>query len=367
MRIAHLTTVHGPGDIRIFHKQCRSLSEAGHDILLVVPHTQDETIDGVRLRALKEPGSRMDRAIRTARQLIGILLEERPDVCHFHDPELVPTGLLLKAAGFNVVYDVHEDSAEKLRERGWLPGVLRPILPPLFRGLERVAAHLFDANVCATPDLASRFPGRNTITVRNFPRAELIEQSRPVESYRPENRILIYTGGWTPHRGVEQIVAALEFVETPQVRLVVIGKRHDEVYQRARRMPGFPLVDYRGEVPHDHAVKLLQRSAVGLVCNQPRHGYDRALPNKLFEYMATGLPVVASHFDRWREIVEETGAGLTVDPEDPRDIAVAVDHLLRDSDLRRRMGEHGRTAVESCYNWQREESKLIGLYEGLGR
>lgn len=366
MKIAHLTTVHGPFDVRIFQKQCRSLSRAGHEVVLVAPHERDETVEGVRIRALGErPRSRFTRATQTTARLVRIIAEERPDVCHFHDPELVLAGLLLKAAGHVVVYDVHENSAEKLRERGWLPSPFRSVLSLLFRGLERLSSHFFDANVCATPDLADRFPDSRTITVRNYPPSELTELPLPEKCYTPGNRTLIYTGGWTPHRGVEEIVAALAFIQIADVRLIVIGGSDESVLERARKLPGFRSVEYPGVVPHDHAVELVRASAVGLVCNQPRHGYDRALPNKLFEYMAAGLPVVASSFKHWVEIVEGNEAGLTVDPEDPRAIARAVERLLGDAELRRSMGERGRTAVRERYNWSREEKKLLHLYEGL--
>lgn len=365
MKVAHLTTVHGPFDIRIYQKECRSLAAAGHEVVLVAPHDRDERVGGVMIRALPRPENRVERVFLTGLRLMRVVIGERPRVCHLHDPELVPIGLLLKAMGYTVVYDIHENSAEKLRERGWLPAPLRPVGPPLFAALERLATRIFDANVCATVDLTRELPERKTVAVHNYPRAELAAEPLSEESYAPDNRTLIYTGGWTAHRGVEQLVEAMRFVRTPGARLVVLGRRDPEVYERARRSGGFEAVEDVGTVPYEEVVDRLSRSAVGLVCNQPRHGYDRALPNKLFEYMAAGLPVVSSDFPHWRKIVRDSKAGLTVDPTDPREIAGAVDRLLADPDLRRRMGKHGRDAVRERYSWTGEERKLLDLYRGL--
>ena len=86
---------------------------------------------------------------------------------------------------------------------------------------------------------------------------------------------------------------------------------------------------------------------------------------KLFEYMAAGLPVVASDFPLWRAIVEEAGCGLTVDPLRPDAIAEAVDRLLTDHSLAAEMGRRGRAAVEARYHWGTQADKLLALYARL--
>ena len=92
-----------------------------------------------------------------------------------------------------------------------------------------------------------------------------------------------------------------------------------------------------------------------------------AQPNKMFEYMSAGIPVIASDFARWREVIDEKDCGLCVDPLDSLAIARAIDELIINPDKAQRMGENGRSAVESQYNWPAEEKKLLSFYSSISQ
>ena len=100
---------------------------------------------------------------------------------------------------------------------------------------------------------------------------------------------------------------------------------------------------------------------------RPAPNNIEAQPNKLFEYMAAGIPVVASDFALWRAIVDDTGCGLLADPCDPNAIATAVAYLLSHDREAEAMGRRGREAVARRYNWSAEEPKLLHLYADLAR
>lgn len=104
---------------------------------------------------------------------------------------------------------------------------------------------------------------------------------------------------------------------------------------------------------------------MGLVTLAPIPNYIESYPTKLFEYMAAGVPVVASDFPLWRSIVDGAGCGLLVDPADPQQIADAIDWLIDHPEEAARMGENGRRAAHDTYNWQGEASKLRALYAKL--
>ena len=97
----------------------------------------------------------------------------------------------------------------------------------------------------------------------------------------------------------------------------------------------------------------------------PTPNYVDALPIKLFEYMAAGMPVIASDFPVWREIVDDAGCGLLVDPRDPAAIAAAVNELMADEPRMRALGESGKQAVLNKYSWAAEADKLVKLYATL--
>jgi len=176
MKVVHLTSAHGAFDVRIFYKECVSIARAGHEVVLVVPHEHDEAAHGVQVRAVPPvTGGRLSRMTRTVWRVFRQALRERGDIYHFHDPELLPVGVLLKLLQRRVVYDVHENYPATIRRKEWLPAALRPPLAWGFEVLERCAAMCFDGVVAVNDDIAARFPARKTIQVRNY---AIIEQTR---------------------------------------------------------------------------------------------------------------------------------------------------------------------------------------------
>jgi glycosyltransferase involved in cell wall biosynthesis len=134
---------------------------------------------------------------------------------------------------------------------------------------------------------------------------------------------------------------------------------------RLRGLQGWNRVDYRGVLPRDAVVRMLAEVRLGLVLFHPRPNHVESQPNKLFEYMAAGLPVVASAFPLWQEIVEGAQCGLAVDPLDPRAIAEAIHWLLAHPAEAETMGHQGRAAVRDRFNWPREEATLLACYRRI--
>lgn len=365
--IVHLTTVHLPFDTRIFQKECRTLAQSGYKVSLIATHPKIETVDGVEIVPLPRFRSRGFRILLSPWAAFRVARQLQADLYHFHDPELLLTGVLLKwTTKAKVIYDVHENHPKKIQARSWLPRPFKKIVSLILTIIERLSIKTFDAIVAVTEHIAARFPASKTIIVKNYPLLKMTENKTDGTQYETNNHTLIYTGGWTDHRGIYQVVQALEHVTTPDVKLILLGRVIDaHVQEKAKALPGYSKVEYLGLVPYKQLYSLLQTVAVGFVCNQAVHDYDLAQPNKLFEYMSTGLPIIASHFPLWQEIVEGNTCGLTVDSTKPKEIAKAVDYLLSNADLRKEMGENGYKAVNDIYNWGIEGEKLLDLYKGL--
>jgi glycosyltransferase involved in cell wall biosynthesis len=365
--IVHLTTVHGPFDTRIFQKECRTLAETGHCVALIAPHTCHETVDGVEIVPLPRIAQRAARILLVPWRAFRAARARPADLYHFHDPELLPVGVLLKwTTHARVVYDAHENYARRMSGRHWMPRLLRPILPRLVGEVERWAVRRLDAVVCATEHIAAQFPHTRTAVVKNYPLLKMSPPAPDPAQFDAHNVTVIYTGGWTEHRGVYQLVQAMQHVKTPGACLIVLGKCVSPALQRrAQSLPGYARVDYRGTVPFEQVYLHMRRAAIGLVCNQPQHDYEMSQPNKLFEYMSAGSPVIASHFPLWKEVVEGNNCGLTVDPTQPEAIAYTIDYLLARPERREKMGRNGLKAIQTTYSWQAEAKKLVILYEEL--
>jgi glycosyltransferase involved in cell wall biosynthesis len=166
-------------------------------------------------------------------------------------------------------------------------------------------------------------------------------------------------------RGFREAVKAMSLLPTSlEANLVFAGEFAPELHQEASLNDRVELLGYVGRA---EVAELLGRARVGLDLVHPVRNYLRALPTKLFEYMCAGIPAVVSDLPSRREIVEDAGCGLLVDPLDPKQIANAIEYLLTHPDEAQKMGERGQVAVKKNYKWDAEALKLLAFYESLSQ
>jgi glycosyltransferase involved in cell wall biosynthesis len=366
IKICILTTVHPPFDTRIFHKQAKTLVKAGYEVTLIAQHERSELVDGVKIIALPKPRNRVARMLCLSWRAFRLARRERAAIYHFHDPELIPVGLLLKLRGKRVIYDVHEDVPKQILSKEWIPRPLRRFMAGAARVAGALASWAFDGIVAATPAIAKRFPASKTVLVQNFPILnELVAlNSTPYQS-RPAK--IIYVGGITAIRGIREMVQAMSLVpESLNARLVLVGEFSPQSLEaEVSSLPGWERIEFVGWQNRASVARLLGEARAGLVVLHPRPNYLEAWPVKLFEYMCAGLPVIASDFPLWREIVEGERCGLLVDPLDPAAITKAIQWILEHPEEAEAMGRRGQKAVFDRYNWDTEAAKLIALYRRL--
>lgn len=364
-KVVIVTTVHGPFDVRIFHKQARALAEAGHSVSLIARAPEARTIDGVRLIALPEPRGRLDRGSRLAAIALRLALSEDADVYHLHDPELIWVGLALKLRGKRVVYDVHEELA-LMKDRAYVPAWARGVLTAGLWLFERLAETAFDAIVAATPLIAEHFRPAKTVIVRNTPRAsELAPAGEAPFAERPMR--VAYVGGLAAYHNVGGMIDAMRRLPPALgARLSLGGDFRDPAAEaRARAQPGAERVDFEGWADRDKVVSILGQARVGLVVYLPTENVRRSDPIKFLEMMAAGLPLVATDVPRWRGLIERHDCGILVDAADPGAIAEAVGGLLADPERAEAMGRRGREAVLKDHEWAADEARLLALYARL--
>lgn len=368
-KVTHLTSAHSPTDTRIFLKECQSLAELGCETVLVAPHDADEVRNGVQIRSVRSAGgSRLTRMTKTVYRVYKAALCEGADLYHFHDPELVPVGIALRLRGKKVVYDVHEDLPRQILTKAWIPKGVRRAISILAQAGEWIAARVLSGLVVVTPAILERFSEQNSVLVQNFPvHREVVRSELPPMSERPAN--VAYVGGIRAIRGIREMVEAVGLASeksAEQVQMVLAGKfAREQTEAEVRQMPEWEKVDYRGWVDRDELARLFRRVRAGLVLYHPAPNHVSAQPNKLFEYMAAGLPVIASDFPLWREIVQDAECGLVVDPLDPEAIAEAIEWIVDHPQLAREMGKRGRDAVLERYNWETEFERLLSFYQQL--
>jgi glycosyltransferase involved in cell wall biosynthesis len=363
LRIRHLTSVHRVDDNRIWYRECRDLAAAGHDVALIVGKPQIGPLDGVPVIGVGSPRSRIDRATRVVWKVFRAARRERAEIYHFHDPELIWAGLLLKLLGQRVVYDVHEDTPKQIMDKAWIPTWARRILAAGTGLVERAAAQAFDGIVAATPSIARRFPAGKTAIVQNFPRtaAARVDGNAPAFDGRPY--AFAYTGGLKVNQGIREIVATAALLPADLGDAVLAGWTDDDALeQELRASEGWKRIRFLGLVKPDEVFDAMHNSRCGVVLSHPIGNYLESYSTKMFEYMACGIPVVVSDFPFWQQLVADADCGVTVDPLRPEGVVKAVEALCRDPEEARRLGENGRRAILERYNWENEFAKLESLY-----
>ena len=370
MRVVHISTIHRALDVRIFYKECKTLAAAGHEVHLIVSSPPSDWVDGVFFHRVDRTlnANRIQRTWRRLSSAYQQAISLKSELYHFHDPELIPIGILLKLTGAKVIYDVHEDSPQEamsLNKGRPLQGWIRFWIWTVLEGL---AKRVLDAFVCVTPTIAQNFPEKKTILVHNYPLLEeLLLVNESTIPYCARNPNIAYVGGISAIRAIREMVSAMEHLPTTvEAKMVLVGEfSPPELKAEVEQMSGWERVEFMGWQSRSIVIQQLAQARLGLVLFHPERDHIEALPNKLFEYMAAGLPIVASDFPLWREIIESLGCGLLVDPLDPRAIAQAIQYLLEHPDLAEAMGKRGQEAVQTKYNWNSEAKKLLELYSSL--
>jgi glycosyltransferase involved in cell wall biosynthesis len=370
--VLHLTSVHGSNDTRIYHRECRALTEAGYRTLLLTadPGPGPEPPGYATVRSIELPGVRLGRAVLGAWRLRGQAIASRARLIHLHDPELLALTPGLRRRGIRVVYDAHEDLVEQIQEKPWIPGWLRGAVAAVTAWLLPRLTRRLDGVVAATPDIAERHAGSRVVVVRNFPVLSELAPPEGASGLADRPPRAIYMGAvLTVTRGALEMADAAALVASEMPFELALAGRFlpSELEDEVRSRAGDATLTMLPELGREGVRAALASSRVGLVIEHPTTAYLRSLPVKMFEYMAAGLPIVASDFPLWRGIVEGAGCGILVDPRDPSAVAEAIRGLLRDPADAEAMGARGRTAAVERYDWAHEARTLTGLYEELLR
>jgi glycosyltransferase involved in cell wall biosynthesis len=362
-KVCILTTAHEAFDVRIFYKECRSLVEAGYEVYLVASHDKEETVEGVRIIPLNTGKNRIYRFFVKGWTALWKAIKLKAEVYHFHDPDLIPSGLILKLLGKKVIYDVHEDVPKDILCKEWIGNVgVRKTVSFLFSVFVKFSTLFIDRIIAATPSISRSFPETKTIVVGNVPNTTLIDKIK-VETIMKTRTAVVYAGALTKIRGIREIIEAIGILDG-LVELWLLGWWEDTEYeQECRSLKGWRHVRDFGVMSLEKTYSIMKQADTGIVNFFAIPNSIESLPNKAFEYLTCRLPMVMSEFAYWKDIFGK--CAVFVNPMDPQDIAEKIKSLAENPEHRMKLILEGRRLIENEYSWESESKKLIELYKSL--
>lgn len=365
-KVCHITSVHPRNDSRIFYKECRSLADGGFDVSLVVADgLEDETVDGIKIYNVRKGNSgRLIRMTLIVSKVFKKSLELDADIYHFHDPELLIAAYFLKRKGKVVIYDVHEDVPQDILIKTWLPFVMKKLISSLYTSIEKFVGKRLDYLITTTDFINNRVVKyqSNTICIKNYSLPDDILEN---VVWNQKSIDLCYIGGINEVRGIYEMI---NLIQGTDLKMSLSGLfENDALFTRIQSLDGWKNVTYNGYVFRNEAKQILRDSKIGLLILHPTQTHLYSLPIKLFEYMAAGLPIIASDFQNWKEIIEGNNCGYCIDPFDKKMQLEKIEFLINNPFIAQQMGRNGTIAVKEKFNWNVEAKKLVDLYLNLSK
>ena len=367
MKIIHLTSVHDRYDNRILFKQCISIMKAGRDVSLIVADGRgDEIKDGVKIYDVGTSNGRLSRMVNTTQRVYKKAIENNADVYHLHDPELIPWGIILCNLKKKVIYDMHENLPKQIRDKSWIPVLIRNVISKMIAMLERIALKKFYVIFAELSYIKEYRWLENYEVVLNLP---IYEELINLPGLSKNIFTVGYIGGVSRNRGILIAVESILQLRRKgyEIELLCVGNVSEEVESDSVFKKGIleGWVQSTGRLSPQEGLSLIAGCHLGIAVLRPIGNYVESYPTKMFEYMSMGIPVLASNFSLYSQIIDKYECGLCVNPEDIEAIKRALVFFYDNSDKAKEMGYRGQRAVQEKYNWEIEAKKLLAFYDQL--
>ena len=370
MHLTHITLNHLDHDRRL-KNQAHSAVSAKYQVLIIALGRAGELKEENALfgdvRRIFSPfvhGGPL-KFIHYNLHLFFLLWHIRTDILHAHDLWVLPAAALIAAfKKRKLVYDAHEYYA------GLMIFKKRPVRKLVWLFMESLLVKYIDALLTVSEPLAEKYRQRypnisDYRVIRNLPFREQPSLKQAMSFPRPFKHMLVYHGHLKPGRGLENLIRAMAHVEN--TGLVIIGG--GELLERIRRLvceldvsEKVIINDY---VSLESIISTSAQADIGVVLfEKTSTNYSYALPNKFFEYIMAGLPVLTSDIETLSGYVQKYDLGRTVDPSDPRLIGKTILEMTGDPEALQKWRKNAHKASEDL-NWDREAEKLLKIYEKL--
>ena len=368
IRICHLTSAHNSTDTRIFEKECTSLAKLPDCEVFLVAKGGSYDKNNVHVVGLGEsPTGRFDRMFSFSKQVVHKSLEINADIYHLHDPELLQYVGDYKKKKKLVVFDSHEDVADSILDKAYLPKFTRKPIANLYKFYSEKQLAKCDALISVTPHIVDKLKliNNNTYMITNYP---IIVANSPDLGYVPKlpMKTIIFAGGVDPQWSHDLII---DTINDLNIAYELYGSADEQYLNCLKKIQGWKKTHFYGQVSFQKVQEALYCADIAVALLQPSHNTGGLLGTigntKLFECMNAGLPVICTNFTLWKDIVEKFECGICVNPSSREQLHDAISFLIQNPKQAARMGINGKMIVAEKFNWKTQEEELYKLYRFL--
>jgi len=371
-KLCIITSVHDYNDRRIFDREAMTLLKSGYSIDIIAPTGKDVFVyQGINIIGIPK----LPKMLRPLNwfMILAHCFSGKYDLFHFHDPDLLLVGIILKIfSNGSVIYDVHEHYPDRIMIYAKRNNFIANLLRFLIRALENVAARIVRNLVVVEDTQYQRFSrlGCNVQILYNYARLDQYPGFDNGRSY--DRKVVLHTGTLSVARGALQLVEIVRGVTAKRndiaflfvdrflsevERKILIGKIQDAgLEQHFRFIP---------QVPVEQMPTILEQGDIGISLLLPVGQYHKAIPTKFFEYMAEGLAIIAENSYYSRKFIQESNCGILCDYDDIDGFVARIIRLCENPELTKKLGLNGRNAFESRYNWNCQEAALEQYYRDI--
>lgn len=369
-KFVHIGYTHNSNDMRIYLKECRSLSKyPNSEVIYVTSNKNDEsesrtTADGIKIIIIPTINKRFVRIIKYLLDLKKLLLDLDADIYHIHEPWLLPLVRCLKKKKKKVIFDSHEFYYEQFKGRG---GKLAGITAEVYSKYEKRICKKLDAVIYpCTLNGENVFEKKckRTLKIDNY---VILNDAISFNDYSCKDfeATLCYAGTLSKSRGITELIEA---AFKANAKLILAGNFESNKYRaELEALEAYCMVDYRGYCTQKEIDEIYSKCMIG-VTSLLQSGQYYVVDNistKTYEYMQKKMPVIINDSPYVKKMLEKYGFGICVNFSNVDDIVEAINYIKNNPKIAQKMGEEGRKAIVEEYNWQNEELKLFELYTEL--
>lgn len=354
--------------------------KTGREVFIIAQHKkglkETEVLDGCEVIRLKlwtqnlpkKPFFQLFKYIEFILRATWIVIMKKPSLVHAHDLNALPIGYLGKIfTSSKLIYDSHELFLNRTGK-----------IPFLKIGLwfERTVAKKCDLVITVSESIAVKLHENLKLInkptlILNVPLRKELDRSKAILREKlnipKEKFIFLYQGGLQMDRGVELIIEAMTNITRQDAILVIVGdgNKKESLMQLASSLIEKGKIIFHPPVPQNQLHYWTMGGDVGIhpmIGSCLNHLY--ALPNKLFEYIQSGLCVIVSDLPEMSRVVNETNIGLVFKDRDSQDLQRCMEKMMNDNDLKETYDDNLHQAA-LIYNWEQEEKKLLTAYKEL--